>query len=53
MARNAERLWICYRLKLQARNKESKIILINAERPESDEVALVLPSTHIGIGPDD
>lgn len=52
-ARNAERLWIYYRSKLQTRNKESKISLINAERPEPAEVVLTLPSTQIGIGPDD
>lgn len=53
MVRNAARLWIDYRSKLQARNKESKISLINAERPEPAEVALTLPPTQKGIGPDD
>lgn len=53
MARNAARLWIDYRSKLQAINKESKISLINAERPEPAEVVLTLPSTQTGIGPDD
>lgn len=53
MARNAARLWIDYRSKLQARNKESKISLINAERPEPAEVVLTLLSTQTGIKPDD
>lgn len=47
MARNAARLWIDYRSKLQAINKESKFSLINAERPEPAEVALTLPSRQV------
>lgn len=53
MARNAERLWTDYRSKLQARNKDSKISLIDAERPGPAEEVLTLSSTQIGIGPDD
>lgn len=53
MARNVERLWTDYRSKLQARNKDSKISLIDAERPGPAEEVLTLSSTQIGIGPDD